>query len=441
MYRGERHFEPSEFGNATRPRNPVRGRSSGRSSGRAGRIAVSCTITLLAAWAGVATIYILFRDDALKLIADRQVSITRAYEAQIAQLNSEIDRLRSLKLIDQERVERAVADLARRQTILETRQSAITALGAIKAIAHDGGPETTGSLPASRMTPAANPAPKPTPLSDTILIAPKSQDHAWLESRPLPPLGPKFDAAGAGTPTEVRLANLASNLERLQFEQSRALNLIEEAFDLRERRMRKVFSELGLSPSRGVARLAENHSSAGASGGPFLPWTRPPADPFAQQLHRIRTAAHSIRALEREIATIPLRRPTDGRTDVTSGFGMRLDPFIRQLALHTGVDFRGEPGDPVRAAAAGKVMQAGRNGGYGLMVEIDHGNGLATRYAHMSSITTTEGAIVPAGAIIGRVGSTGRSTGPHLHYEIRADGDPLDPQRFLRAGLRLEGTY
>ena len=103
--------------------------------------------------------------------------------------------------------------------------------------------------------------------------------------------------------------------------------------------------------------------------------------------------------------------------------------------MHTGLDFRSSIGDPVRATANGTVDTAGWNGGYGKMVEIDHGNGFSTRYGHLSEIEVKVGQHVKIGQIIGRVGSTGRSTGPHLHYETRIDGDAVDPQKFLRAGL------
>jgi hypothetical protein len=122
-----------------------------------------------------------------------------------------------------------------------------------------------------------------------------------------------------------------------------------------------------------------------------------------------------------------------------------MDPFLRTPAMHTGLDFRGSTGDPVRATANGRVESAGVNGGYGKMIEIDHGNGFSTRYAHLSAIEVKVGQSVRIGQIIGRVGSTGRSTGPHLHYETRIDGEAVDPQKFLRAGLRLGsaiiGTY
>jgi len=121
----------------------------------------------------------------------------------------------------------------------------------------------------------------------------------------------------------------------------------------------------------------------------------------------------------------------------TSGFGVRSDPFLGRPAMHTGLDFRAATGDPVRATANGKVVSSGWAGGYGRMVEIDHGNGLSTRYGHLSEIGVKVGDQIKIGQVIGAVGSTGRSTGPHLHYETRIDGDAVDPQKFLRAGVRL----
>ncbi len=105
--------------------------------------------------------------------------------------------------------------------------------------------------------------------------------------------------------------------------------------------------------------------------------------------------------------------------------------------MHTGLDFRGDTGEPIRATAAGKVVSAGWNGGYGKMVEVDHGNGFSTRYGHMSEISVSVGQTVRIGQTLGKIGSTGRSTGPHLHYETRVDDKAVDPQKFLRAGSRL----
>nr|WP_246472886.1 M23 family metallopeptidase [Pelagibacterium limicola] len=114
-----------------------------------------------------------------------------------------------------------------------------------------------------------------------------------------------------------------------------------------------------------------------------------------------------------------------------------MDPFLKRTAFHAGIDFRAPTGTPILAAASGTVIHAGPNGGYGKMVDIDHGNGLVTRYAHMSSIGVHEGQVITGGERIGLAGSTGRSTGPHLHFEVRRNDTAIDPARFLAAGRAL----
>jgi murein DD-endopeptidase MepM/ murein hydrolase activator NlpD len=108
--------------------------------------------------------------------------------------------------------------------------------------------------------------------------------------------------------------------------------------------------------------------------------------------------------------------------------------------MHTGIDLRDDYGAPVRATAAGRVVAAEWSGGYGNMVEVDHGNGLATRYGHLSAIAVRQGQPVEVGTVLGRIGSTGRATGPHLHYEVRIDDEAVDPSRFLRAGAKLASS-
>jgi murein DD-endopeptidase MepM/ murein hydrolase activator NlpD len=154
-------------------------------------------------------------------------------------------------------------------------------------------------------------------------------------------------------------------------------------------------------------------------------------------LYRINVARAQIDKYNRTLLAVPVRKPIIGEVDMSSPFGMRMDPFVRGPAIHTGIDLHGDTGDPVRATANGRVTTASWHGGYGKMVEIDHGNGLSTRYGHMSVIDVKVGDQVRIGQTIGKIGSTGRSTGPHLHYETRINDEAVDPQRFLRAGLRL----
>ncbi|HEX8383175.1 MAG TPA: M23 family metallopeptidase [Sphingomonas sp.] len=127
---------------------------------------------------------------------------------------------------------------------------------------------------------------------------------------------------------------------------------------------------------------------------------------------------------------IPSVQPV-ARMDYTSNFGIRSDPFRGTAAMHAGVDIRGPLGTPIYATADGIVAESDRRGGYGNLVELDHGKGIATRYGHLSKLLVVAGARVKRGQLIGLMGSTGRSTGSHLHYEVRIDGRAVNPVPFL----------
>lgn len=134
--------------------------------------------------------------------------------------------------------------------------------------------------------------------------------------------------------------------------------------------------------------------------------------------------------LEKKV--LPSVMPIDGSEWYSSGFGYRIDPFTGKRAFHEGVDFVAVTGTPIRAAADGIVVYSDRHPSYGNMIEIDHGGELVTRYAHASKLLVEIGEIVTSGQKIAEVGSTGRSTGPHLHFEIRHKGVPKNPSLFLK---------
>lgn len=200
-----------------------------------------------------------------------------------------------------------------------------------------------------------------------------------------------------------------------------------------------LLPEWAPSPSQG---------DGAAQGGPWLPplgCTNAEQTASLSPLDDLRQGEAVARCLRQELdrlmdgvaernatlMAIPSWRPVSAQVRLNSNFGNRVDPFKRTLAFHSGVDFAAPSGSDVFAAAGGRVTYAGRRGGYGVLVEIDHGNGLVTRYAHLSRHQVRRGHVVTPGQRIGAVGSTGRSTGPHLHFEVLRDGRFVDPQRFL----------
>lgn len=185
-------------------------------------------------------------------------------------------------------------------------------------------------------------------------------------------------------------------------------------------------------------------ATRGAQGGPFVPGLD-----NEERLLLDRLMAHVVQLDERTDLTtdlftfvesrllegrllqllVPSSAPIDG--PVGSGFGFRSDPFTGRAALHTGLDFPADIGTPIHAAAGGMIVSAGAHPAYGNQVEIDHGGGLVTRYAHASKLLVRVGDLVRRGQPVAEVGTSGRSTGPHLHFEVLVDDVPQNPERFL----------
>jgi murein DD-endopeptidase MepM/ murein hydrolase activator NlpD len=203
--------------------------------------------------------------------------------------------------------------------------------------------------------------------------------------------------------------------------------------------LQTVLRHVGVDPDD-----LEQHAAADEGiGGPLLPISAFHIDGIADQ--RFTGAYAGVTAHVKELDTlftafhhVPLTTPVHGpQFEFTSGFGARVDPFTRRVAFHPGVDFGGPWGSLVGSTAPGVVVWAGDRGGYGNMVEIDHGYGFHTRYGHLSSILVRVGARVEKGTPIGKLGSTGRSTGPHVHYEVWLADVVRDPSRFIEAGRHV----
>jgi murein DD-endopeptidase MepM/ murein hydrolase activator NlpD len=374
------------------------------------------TLVIMAGWSIVSATYFAFHDEVVTQLIVRQADLQVAYEDRLAEMRAQVDRVTTRQLRDHDQVEQTLSQVLRRQSVLEQRASILGSLGE---------PGVTGSTkPGARQSPAAETATttsKPAPTRE--IAAPKLPGDRHMRR------GRQAAAPAASPEVEGKLARLMRSLDQVEQRQAASLLQMEESYETKARRIRSLLAEVGFGPGKGA--------EAG-TGGPYVP-VKPPAstDTFERQVHRIQVARAQLDRLHKTLVAVPLRRPVSGEIDMSSGFGTRLDPFVGRPALHTGIDFRGDIGEAVRATGTGTVIGAGWSGGYGRMVEIDHGNGLTTRYGHLSEIVVQVGQTVKIGHVVGRMGSTGRSTGPHLHYETRVDGEAVDPQRFLRAGLRL----
>ncbi|MGZ8335947.1 MAG: M23 family metallopeptidase [Allosphingosinicella sp.] len=207
--------------------------------------------------------------------------------------------------------------------------------------------------------------------------------------------------------------------------------LVERAQDATAQRYQEtaqLLRRLGVNPAR-------FHRVASGVGGPFEAVEADNADPRFRELF---VSWRRLEQLEQGVTAIPASHPIRGSTNFTSGFGVRSDPFRGRAAMHGGVDLAGPVGTPIHATADGMVGRSEyNNGGYGNLVEINHGGGIQTRYGHLSRLIVQPGQRVRRGDLIGLMGSTGRSTGSHLHYEVRIDGRAVNPTPFMQSNDML----
>lgn len=230
-------------------------------------------------------------------------------------------------------------------------------------------------------------------------------------------------AADKGDAATISMGPEAAPLLKIAQRQRQFARLMTHAVQRRSDKAAAAIRSFGLDPER-LARDA-----ARAQGGPFVPWTGDKGA-LTGELTRLADAMSRMEFLERSLIAIPSGKPT-ATPMLSSSYGYRRDPFNGHAAFHAGLDFPGRYGQPINAAAAGRVAYVGQRQGYGNVVEVDHGAGLMTRYAHLSGFSAHVGDKVARGDTIGRMGSTGRSTGTHLHFEVRLNGDAVNPRRFL----------
>ncbi|MEM1377261.1 MAG: M23 family metallopeptidase [Pseudomonadota bacterium] len=353
-----------------------------------------------------ATSYLIFRDDIINVSLMRQARIQHAYEDRISSLRAQVDRITSHRLLDQQFVESKIAELASRQDLLARRAGKVAPLLERASGLRGAAPVQSGLMPLPKARPSNSTDGDQASLRALDNIATGSINRVGRAPSPLKDVQAQLADIEQGQLTELAL-------------------LTQSAVSARQDLIKKAKS-LGLSVT--------GHS---ATGGPFVPPQTDADTSFQGYVEGLELALSALDETRDEVRAFPIAHPAPGRA-VTSRFGNRRDPILGKSAFHGGIDFRTPTGTPILATANGTVVKAGRHGGYGNLIEIKHDNGLSTRYAHLSRIHVKKGQTVQAGVKIGAAGSTGRSTGPHLHYEVRRGGKAINPQTYLTAGHRLK---
>lgn len=387
--------------------------------------------------------YYLVRSDMMAEATAERTELVLEYQDHIDRLRSEIQKLTSRQMVDKETVEIQVMDVLRRQQDLNQRHAIVADL---VARAESAGIYLSNDKPLPPQKPSLDSRnlasigtnDKTAIGGESELIDEPVKALGLRESTPrsIDPLSllqkqaaePADESQDLKKNAEKRAAldAVKKDITEMDVESTAAVDAITVAT---EGRIEDILGATrNIAPALNAA-LRENSSI----GGPFTPISE---KTFPARLKRAESALKMLRRVKFTALRLPVKRPVRNGS-VSSSYGPRVDPFLRRLAMHTGIDFKAPYGARVFVTAPGTVVSAKWNGGYGKMVEVRHANGFITRYAHLSRLHVAEGDHVLAGDLIGNVGSTGRSTGPHLHYEIRRNDKPHNPAAFLTAGEKL----
>ena len=382
---------------ASRPPAKVFGRPAGEATRRAGvrpGLFYGCFAGLLATNV-VTLVGFLMASDISALMNGQNELVFSAYEDRIAELRVEIDRLHSRKYAQAGDLNLQLQELTQQQEVLLEQHQYVKQLA-----------EKAAEL--------------------GIVTADLAPGEGTDEAAPT-----LFTSSLKGSQSTARddIEAAAAAVEEMMTDSRLALAAISEGANTATDNIVTELRSIGIRPELPADE---------AVGGPFEP-ARAGADTLSivDDANAVFEALVRFKAARTALDAAPIHRPLVGSTRMSSGYGNRKDPFTRRKAFHAGIDFPAPTGTKVLSAGSGTVTFVGQKSGYGKLVEITHEKGLVTRYGHLSAFLVKEGQIVVTGTPIARVGSTGRSTGPHLHFEVRRDDSAVDPGGYLAVGKRL----
>ena len=350
-----------------------------------------------------AVLALLLSPDIGNLINGQTAATVAAYEDRIAELRLEVDRLHSRQFAQAGDINLELQELSQQQEVLAEQHQYVKALA--QKAAELG---ITPIISAAPATPATTGSPSTGPASPGDVLSTSDAGADAIER--------------AGHQVREMMDDSRNALAAISAQATSSTDMILASL-----------GQVGIKPN-----LPTTGSGAEGVGGPLLPPVEGgDSGSMVDEANAVVTALARFQTVRAAIEDAPIHLPIAGPDHISSGFGNRTDPFTGRLAFHPGIDFPWPTGTTVLAAGEGKVVYVGQISGYGNVIDINHGDGIVTRYGHLSGFIATQGQFVHTGAPIGRVGSTGRSTGPHLHFEVRRNDQPVDPTVYLAIGRRL----
>ncbi len=381
-------------------------------------------------WVAYASVNVVFKEQIIVAKERDSRIMETTYSKRLHDAQRAYDDVSELNQIIKQNFDETMTDISARhqllQTMVEHKAAVDQGLDALaRGLAEAGGPSgqhpTNGNRVMVDVTPG-EPTPRQSRLSATRKKAEKQIERDNAAS---PQQGVASDA--------IKSMNKAA--ADLYMEQMLLLAALEEKAMAERDYLATVLTSAGI-PVESVVTPAKISNVMLAQGGPFIDLSAENEASFAFYHHANRTASavDELAALQKALLNVPLSSPLIVGRRYTSGFGVRRDPINGKYARHNGIDFAAPWASPITATADGVVKFAGTRTGFGRVVEINHGNGFVTRYAHMNRISVKKGQKVKLHDKVGELGNSGRSTGPHVHYEILYNGKPLNPRRFIEAG-------
>ncbi|WP_428408097.1 peptidoglycan DD-metalloendopeptidase family protein [Hyphococcus sp.] len=390
------------------------------------QIALAVIVGAALLWVAYASVNVVFKEQII-VAKDRDSRIMETtYSKRLHDAQRAYDDVSELNQIIKQNFDETLADISARHQMLTNmvdRKAAIDeGLDALaKGLSEAGGPNGQRPTNGNRVMIDVAPS-EPTPRQSRLSAARKLGAKQVRETE-----------GNGGASDAIKAMNKAA--ADLYTEQMLLLASLEEKSNQQREQLAMVLESAGV-PTETLVTPAKISNTMLAQGGPFIDIAAggEAAAEFYAHANRAAAAVDELAAIHKALQNVPLSSPLIVGRRFTSGFGIRRDPINGKYSRHNGIDFAAPWASPVTATADGVVHFAGTRSGFGRVVEINHGNGFITRYAHLNRISVKSGQKVSLHDKVGELGSSGRSTGPHVHYEVLYKGKPLNPRRFIEAG-------